>query len=269
VVTLVAGPAVETIALLAKDVSWSVEKRAILTSLELDVRQGELAGVIGPNGSGKSSFLRTVYRVLRPDTGLITLDGDDVWKLSTRAAARRTAAVLQETPGDFDFTAEEMVFMGRTPHKGPLERETAEDHRIVSESLARVGMTEFAHRAFSTLSGGEKQRVLIARAIAQQARFMILDEPTNHLDIRYQLEILELVKSLGVTTLAALHDLNLAAAYCDRLFAIESGRVVHSGPPEDVLTPHLLREIFGVGAHVQPDPHTGRPHLTFFPLTGV
>ena len=253
-------------ALLAQDVSWSVDKRAILDGLGLDVRRGEFAGIVGPNGSGKSTFLRTVYRVLKPDAGLISLDGDSVWRLSTRDAARRTAAVLQETPGDFEFTAEEMVFMGRTPHKGVLDRETDEDRSIVSDALARVGMTDFAGRAFSTLSGGEKQRVLIARALAQHARFMVLDEPTNHLDIRYQLEILELVKSLGVTTLAALHDLNLAATYCDRIFAIQGGRVVASGTPEEVLTPDMLRRVFGVGANVQLDPQTGRPHLTFYPL---
>ena len=230
------------------------------------VRRGELVGLIGPNGSGKSTFLRTVYRVLKPDAGSITLDGDDLWRLSTRDAARRTAAVLQESPGDFEFSAEEVVSMGRTPHKGVLDRETAEDHRIVAESLARVGMTDFADRSFSTLSGGEKQRVLVARALAQKARFLVLDEPTNHLDIRYQLEILELVKGLGVTTLAAMHDLNLAAAYCDRLFAIEGGRLVTSGTPAEVLTPPLLRRVFGVGAHVHPDPLTGKPHLTFFSL---
>src|SRR5688572_10334410 len=141
---------VDGVALLAKDVSWSVDKRPILNALGLDVRRGEFAGIIGPNGSGKSTFLRTVYRVLKPDAGLIALDGDDVWKLSTRDAARRTAAVLQETPGDFEFTSEEMVFMGRTPHKGVLDRETADDHRIVAEALARVGMSEFAARSFST-----------------------------------------------------------------------------------------------------------------------
>ena len=254
------------VALEAQGVSWSIEQRQILHSLSLDVRQGELVGIIGPNGAGKSSFLRTVYRVLKPDVGLITLDGDDVWKLSTRKAAQRTAAVLQEAPTEFEFTVEEMVFMGRTPHKGPLDRETADDRRIVAESLSRVGMSTFALRAFSTLSGGERQRVLIARALAQQARFLVLDEPTTHLDIRYQLEILELVKGLGVTTLAAMHDLNLAAAYCDRIYAIDAGRVVQSGTPDAVLTPELLRQVFGVGASVQTNQLTGKPHLTFSPL---
>ena len=254
-------------ALRVEGVSWSAEKRQILHEIGLDVRPGEVAGVIGPNGSGKSTFLRTVYRVLKPDAGLITLDGDDVWKLSVRAAAQRTAAVLQEGTGEFEFTAEEMVFMGRTPHKGALDPETKEDRRIVAEALERVGMTALAERSFSTLSGGEKQRVLIARALAQQARFLVLDEPTNHLDIRYQLDVLELVRGLGVTTLAALHDLNLAAAYCDRIFMIASGRIVAAGEPADVLRPDLLREVFGIGTVVQPHPLTGKPLLVFHPLT--
>ena len=256
-------------ALHAQDVAWSVDKRPILRGMGLDVGPGELVGIIGPNGSGKSTFLRTVYRVLKPDAGLITLAGDDVWKLSVRSAAQRTAAVLQESAGEFEFTAEEMVFMGRTPHKGPLDRETGEDRRIVAEALARVGMSDYAERSFSTLSGGEKQRVLVARALAQRARFLVLDEPTNHLDIRFQLEILELVRDLsrqGVTTLAALHDLNLAAAYCDRLYVVDQGQVAASGAPADVLRPDLLRAVFGVGAMLGTHAVTGRPHLSFFPL---
>jgi iron complex transport system ATP-binding protein len=253
----------------ASDVAWSVDKQAILRGIGLEVAPGELVGIIGPNGSGKSTFLRTVYRVLRPDAGLITLAGDDVWKLPVRTAAQRTAAVLQETTGEFEFSAEEIVFMGRTPHKGPLDRETAEDHAIVAEALARVGMSDFAERSFSTLSGGEKQRVLIARALAQRARFLVLDEPTNHLDIRFQLEILELVRDLarqGVTTLAALHDLNLAAAYCDRIYVVDKGAIAASGAPAEVLRPELLREVFGVGASLGAHPVTGQPQLSFFPL---
>jgi len=255
-----------TLALSAADVCWSIEKKEILRGIGLEVRRGELVGIIGPNGSGKSSFLRTVYRVLKPSAGLITLDGDDVWKLSVRKAAQRTAAVLQETPTEFEFSVEEMVFMGRTPHKGPLDRETREDHRIVADALARVGMADFAERSFSTLSGGEKQRVLIARAVAQRAQFLVLDEPTNHLDIRYQLEILELVRGLGITVLAALHDLNLAAHYCDRIYVVHEGRIVASGTPDDVLRPDLLRDVFGVGVLVQPHPMTGRSHLVFYHL---
>ena len=229
---------------------------------------GEFLGLIGPNGSGKSSLLRCIYRSLQPDAGLISIDGGDVTQMTIRDSARKTAVVLQETPSEFDFQVEEIVFMGRTPHKGLLDRETDEDRRIVAESLERVGMTEFAGRNFWTLSGGEKQRVIVARALAQQTRFLVLDEPTHHLDIKFQIGILDLVKGLRVTTLAALHDLNLAASYCDRIYAISEGEIVASGAPEEVLRPELIRSIYGIGAIVQPHPKTGRPHLLFYSDNG-
>ena len=252
------------VSLAAARVAWSVDDQPILRGLGIDVAAGELVGLIGPNGSGKSSFLRTVYRVLRPDAGSIALGGEDVWKLSARRVARRTAAVLQDPPTDFDFSVFDVVFMGRTPHKGPLDRETQRDRDIVREALARVDMAAFGARRFATLSGGERQRVLIARALAQQTPALILDEPTNHLDIRYQIEILDLVRSLGLTTLAALHDLNLAAEYCDRLYLIDRGAVVATGSPQAVLRPDLVRQVYGIDAEVIANPRSGRPHLIFF-----
>ncbi len=249
-------------------VSWQVDGTVILRDTALRVEPGEFVGLIGPNGSGKSSLLRTIYRAVKPNAGLVTLDEVDVWKLSVREAAQRTAVVLQESPSEFDFTVEELVFMGRTPHKGLTDRDTDEDYRIVHDALERVGMTTFARRHFSTLSGGEKQRVLLARALAQQARFLVLDEPTNHLDIRYQIEMLDLVRSLGVTALAALHDLNLAAVYCDRIYVVSKGEIVAAGAPGEVLQPALIREVFGIGADVQPHPRTGKPYLIFFSENG-
>ena len=249
-------------------VTWEVEAKKILNEVTLHASNGEFLGLIGPNGSGKSSLLRCVYRSLQPDAGLISIDGGDVTQMTIRDSARKTAVVLQETPSEFDFQVEEIVFMGRTPHKGLLDRETDEDRRIVAESLERVGMTEFADRNFWTLSGGEKQRVIVARALAQQTRFLVLDEPTNHLDIKFQIGILDLVKGLRVTTLAALHDLNLAASYCDRIYAISEGEIVASGAPEQVLRPELIRSIYGIGAIVQPHPKTGRPHLLFYSDNG-
>ncbi|HEV2123189.1 MAG TPA: ABC transporter ATP-binding protein, partial [Chloroflexota bacterium] len=237
-------PALEAPAVRASNVTWNAGSIEILRGIGLEVERGTLAGLIGPNGSGKSSLLRTIYRVIRPHAGLITLDEEDVWKMSLRRAAQRTAAVLQESTGEFEFTVEEVVSMGRTPHKGPLDRETAEDREIVFDALQRVGLTHFTQRTFATLSGGEKQRVLIARALAQKAQFLVLDEPTNHLDIRHQLDVLELVRGLGVTALAALHDLNLAAQYCDRLFVLSQGKVVAWGAPAEVLQPALLRDVF-------------------------
>ena len=249
-------------------VTWEVEAKKILNEVTMRASNGEFVGLIGPNGSGKSSLLRCIYRSLQPDAGLISIDGGDVTQMTIRDSARKTAVVLQETPSEFDFQVEEIVFMGRTPHKGLLDRETDEDRRIVAESLERVGMTEFAGRNFWTLSGGEKQRVIVARALAQQTRFLVLDEPTNHLDIRFQIGILDLVKGLHVTTLAALHDLNLAASYCDRIYAISEGEIVASGAPEQVLRPELIRSIYGIGAIVQPHPKTGRPHLLFYSDNG-
>ncbi|HMN30574.1 MAG TPA: ABC transporter ATP-binding protein, partial [Caldilineaceae bacterium] len=216
---------------------------------------------------GKSSLLRLIYRVLRPDAGLITLDGDDLWQMDTRRAAQTTAAVTQERASDFDFSVHEIVLMGRTPHKGLFDGDTPADFAIVEAALRQVNLTAYAGRSFRTLSGGEKQRVLVARALAQQAKLLVLDEPTNHLDIRHQLEILGLVKRLGVTTLAALHDLNLAAQYCERIFLLDAGKVVASGGPEQVLQPELIRQVYGVDAHVERHPLTKQLVMTFFPLT--
>ncbi|NTU82449.1 MAG: ABC transporter ATP-binding protein [Chloroflexales bacterium] len=246
-------------------VSWGVAETQIVREVSLSCASGSFVGLIGPNGSGKSSLLRTVYRVLQPDAGMIQLEADDVWGLSARQAARRIGVVLQEHGGEFDFSVREIVLMGRSPHKGLFDRDSAEDLAIVENALSQVGMTTFAERSFLTLSGGEKQRVLVARALAQQTCFLVLDEPTNHLDIRYQLEVLDLVRGLGVTTIAALHDLNLAALYCDQLYVLAGGQVVASGPPEAVLTPALIRSVYGVRAEVTPHPATGRLHVVYLP----
>jgi iron complex transport system ATP-binding protein len=253
------------VTLRAERVSWSVQGQRLLHAINLDAPTGSVVGLVGPNGSGKSSLLRTFYRLYRPQTGRVLLEGSELERLSTREVARRMAVVLQEAPGPFDFMVEEVVLMGRTPHKGLFERESQQDHHIAFDALARVRMESFVGRSFLTLSGGEKQRVLIARALAQQARLLLLDEPTNHLDIRYQLEILELVRGLRVTTVAALHDLNLAASYCDRLYVLSGGQVVAQGDPETVLTSELIQQVFGVAALIEPHPATGRPHIAFLP----
>lgn len=249
--------------LAVNEVSVAIDSRRIVEEIGLHVEPGEIVGLIGPNGSGKSTLLRSVYRLLKPVAGYVQLGGDDVWKLSAREAARRTAVVVQETPSDFDFTVREVVEMGRTPHKGLLEADNARDAQIVQEALVRVNMSAFAERSFNTLSGGEKQRVLVARALAQEPKLLVLDEPTNHLDIRYQLEILNLVRDLGITTLVTLHDLNLAAAYCQRLYLLSTGRIATAGAPEEVLTPDWIRAVYGVATICIPHPTTGRLLLAF------
>lgn len=246
-------------------VSWSVAGVQIVRAVSLQCAPGSLVGLIGPNGSGKSSLLRCIYRVLYPQAGRVLVDDTDVWRLSARQAARRIGVVLQEQPGAFEFSVREMVAMGRAPHQGLLAREQAADRQLVDEALRNVGMLAAAERSFLSLSGGEKQRVLIARALVQQPRFLVLDEPTNHLDIRYQLEMLDLVRRLGVTTIAALHDLNLAALFCDQIYVLKAGSLVAGGTPAAVLTPELIQAVYGVCAEVTLHPRTGRPQVVFLP----
>lgn len=250
----------------ANSVTAELNGHRIIEEVTFEASPGEIIGLIGPNGSGKSTTLRTVYRMLRPLAGNILLDGVDVWKLSARESAQRTGIVVQESNDNFDFTVREVVEMGRIPHKKPWEKDNEEDADVVTRSLQRVGMVDLLDRAYGTLSGGEKQRILIARALAQEPRLLVMDEPTNHLDIRYQLEIMELVQKIGVTTLVTLHDLNLAAAFCTRLYLLSNGHIVASGRPEEVLIPSLLRQVFGVGAIVSKHPLKECLYLAFTTL---
>ncbi|VXC71905.1 Hemin import ATP-binding protein HmuV [Pseudomonas sp. 9AZ] len=246
------------------ELAWSPNgERALLDGIELAVGDGQLVGLLGPNGSGKTSLLRCAYRFQRPDQGSVELDGEALWSRSPRWCAQRVAVVLQEFPQDFGLTVAEVAAMGRTPHKGLFDGDDQADVALVEQALARVGLTEHKRQAFAHLSGGEKQRVLLARALVQQPTLLILDEPTNHLDPRYQLELLRLIKTLGLATLASFHDLNLAAAFCDRLYVLDHGRVVASGTPAEVLTEALLAEVYGVQALVDRHPLAGHPRITW------
>jgi iron complex transport system ATP-binding protein len=244
-------------------VTVMIDGTAIVGDVSVEIRSGEMHGVVGPNGSGKSTLLRCLYRALRPASGRALIDGDDIWRqLTARQAAQRRAIVPQDSTIDFDFSVREVVAMGRAPHQRLLDRNSTADTQIVVDALDTVAMTTFAARLVSTLSGGERQRVLLARALAQQAPVLVLDEPTNHLDIRAQLELLELVRALPTTTIAALHDLDHAASLCDTVTVLAHGRVVASGPPKDVLVPDVIAQVFGVRAHVGTHPLTGRAHIT-------
>ncbi|MFE3021972.1 ABC transporter ATP-binding protein [Streptomyces sp. NPDC059256] len=250
-----------------QEVSVVMGDRALVDGVSLCVAPGEMVGLAGPNGAGKSTLLRTVYRTLRPTSGRVLLDGDDVWALPGKRLARRLAAVLQESAGDFELSVYDVVAMGRTPHKRAFAGDDADDRAIVTDALERLDVAPLAPVPFDRLSGGEKQRVLIARALAQHTGTMVLDEPTNHLDLRHQLDVLRLLRELGVTALVALHDLNLAAAFCDRVCVMEAGRVVALGAPAEVLTTGLLADVYRVDAEVTAHPRTGTPHITL--LTGA
>ncbi|WP_052941340.1 ABC transporter ATP-binding protein [Chromobacterium subtsugae] len=243
------------------DAATAPEAR-LLRDIALTVRPGEFVGVIGPNGSGKTSTLRCAFRFNKPLAGEARLDGADIWSQSAASFARRVAVVLQEFPEDFGLTVREVAEMGRIPHQSLLRGAPADDAAIVDDALRQVGLLERQHQPFATLSGGEKQRALLARALAQQPELLILDEPTNHLDLRHQLSLLRLVRRLGIAAVATLHDLNLAAAFCDRLYALQEGSIVASGSPAEVLTADLLREVFGVRALIDAHPLAGHPRIT-------
>ncbi|WP_336317828.1 ABC transporter ATP-binding protein [Streptomyces lavendofoliae] len=251
--------------LVVEQVTLTAGARRLVRDVSLTARPGEVIGLVGPNGSGKSSLLRAVYRVLRPDAGRVRVDGADVRALPVRRLARTLAAVVQEPGAGFDLSVREVVAMGRTPHKRLLDGDTAEDARLIEGALEAVDAAGLAGRPFDRLSGGERQRVLIARALAQQPSLLVLDEPTNHLDVRHRLEVLGHLRSLPATVLVALHDLNLAAYYCDRLYVLRDGAVTASGPPAEVLTPALLADVYGVAAEVAVHPRTGAPQVTFLP----
>ena len=243
-----------------KDIQVGFHARQILKGISIESQDKELVGIIGPNGSGKSTLLKCIYRILKPDAGAVYLDGEELHSMSVKSSARKMAVVAQHNYYNFDFTVREVVFMGRAPHKKTLERDNAKDYQIVDEALKTVQMETFADRTFSTLSGGEQQRVILARALAQQTP--ALDEPTNHLDITHQIMLMELVKKLNVTVISAIHDLNIAAAYCDKIYVLKDGVLESYGTPQEVLTPELIRRIYKVEAEVVYDSR-GKMHILF------
>lgn len=236
----------------------------ILHGINFTAGDHSLVGVIGPNGSGKSTLLKCIYRVLKPSEGAVFVDGQPLSEYRVRDSAKKIAVLAQHNFYNFEFTVQDVVLMGRAPHKRALERDSAADFKIVYEAMERVGVAPLRDRLFSTLSGGEQQRVLLARALAQQTPCLILDEPTNHLDIKYQLELLDLVRSLDRTVVAAIHDLNIAAMYCDTIFVMQSGRIVAAGAPRDVLTRSLIRSVYEVDADVFTD-SDGLLRVLFYP----
>lgn len=239
--------------------------RSIVDDVSLRLSEGECVGLIGPNGCGKSTFLRVLYRALQPDRGAVLLGGADIRGLNERQFAQRVAVLTQESCVDFNTTVGELVMMGRIPHQAKWAKDSVQDHSIVAECLDLVGISTLECQPAADLSGGEKQRALLARALAQKPQILLLDEPTNHLDIRYQLEIMGLLRRQRLSSIVALHDLNIAAHYCDRLVLMQEGRIMADGPPEHVLTPTAIRRVYGVAADVSTHPRTGRLHISFIP----
>lgn len=220
----------------------------ILHPVTLQLGAGRVLAVLGANGAGKSTLLRLIYRYNHPQAGRVLVDGDDIHRLPARRVAQRIAAVLQEQPTDFALTVAEIVALGRAPHRRGFAGPSVRDLHLVDHALERLLLQDFAHRAFGTLSGGERQRVMVARALAQEPGLIVLDEPTNHLDIRHQLDVLRLVRDLGVTVVASLHDLNLVHGFADDVLVLAEGHPLAFGPVDAVLTPDLIACAFGVVA---------------------
>lgn len=247
----------------AQQLSISRGGRIVLSGVDLVAGPGEVVGVVGPNGSGKTSLLLALSRALRASQGSVVVDEHDIKDLSRREIAQRIAVVAQDNDTVLPLTVRDAVNLGRLSSRSLFTYGDSSDRRLVAEALRRVQATHLADRLITELSGGERQRVLVARAIAQQATHLLLDEPTNHLDLRHQFALLSLVTELGCTVVMVLHDLNLAARYCERVLLIDEGRPVASGPPEEVLVPDVLEPVYHL--LVFRHQHEGRPHLIFTP----
>jgi len=241
-----------------KDVSLGYDHRAILNNINLRTVPGKILGLIGPNGSGKSTLIKGMTRVISIFSGHILIDGQDIKSIKREDLARLIATVPQNPVLPEAFTAFEVVLMGRTPHLGLLRYEGGRDIAIAWQAMEATKTELFAERRVGELSGGERQRLIIARALTQQPRAILLDEPTAHLDINHQVEILNLVKSLcleqSLTVIAALHDLNLAAQYCDWLVMLNGGEIYAEGTPSNVLTAQNVKEVYGAEVYVYPHP---------------
>ncbi|WP_319411323.1 ABC transporter ATP-binding protein [uncultured Cohaesibacter sp.] len=247
----------------AENLSWSAGNRLIVDDVSLSVATGETVGLIGPNGSGKSSLLRLLASIRQPDRGGVLIGDRDIRSISRRDLARQVALVQQHAATDLQITVHEVVRLGRTPYRAAFAGWSRQDEAAVSEALERTGMQGFRDHMWQQLSGGERQRVHIAKALAQQPSILFLDEPTNHLDIEHQLGILQLVRQQGLTCVIALHDLNHAAMFCDRLLVLKGGKLVNSGRPHEVLNPETLRSIFHVEGVIETSDYHGKPHIQF------
>jgi iron complex transport system ATP-binding protein len=256
---------VSTPALTLERVAFAYGRTPVLTGLDLAIAEGSITGLLGPNGSGKTTLVRLASAALRPASGRIALFGDDLAALPARERARRVAVVPQETHPVFEFTVDEIVRMGRTPHLGLLGLEGPRDRRIAREAMERCEVAFLAARSFRALSGGERQRVLLARALAQEARLLLLDEPTAFLDLKHRLAVYALLGRLhrenGLSVVVVSHDINLAARHCDRLVLLRCGGVVADGTPAEVLRPEPIRSVYEVDVEIRTDPSSGRPFV--------
>jgi len=257
------------VSLKIRGVYFSYFNGLVLHDINFSVAAGEMVGLLGPNGSGKTTLIKLASGLLKPEQGEVSLDNTSLSRLNRQSIARRVAVVPQQFHIPFAFTVSEVVMLGRMPFIKALAGETTADRQAVAAAMKLVGISLLAGRRFDELSGGERQKVILAMALAQQPELLLLDEPTAHLDISHQVEILELVRSLNMgqklTVIAAMHDLNLASLYFDRLILLKEGRSSAEGTPAQVLTESSIREVFSASVRVAPHPATGVPNIIVMP----
>ena len=252
-----------------ENLGFKINNTEILNEINLEIKTSEFVGVIGPNGCGKTTLLKNIYNVLSPTNGSIYIDSEPTHSFSSKKLAQKVSTLSQHSGGDFDFTILEIILMGRYAHSSIFSSTNKKDITIARSALERVGLTKFEDRSFLSLSGGEQQRVMIARAIAMENDFFILDEPTNHLDVKYQLEVMDIMKSLNITIFSAIHDMNIAATYCDKLILLDKGKIVSIGTPKEVLNKKNFKEIFGVEVYLSTNPFTHKLAINYIPTSFV
>lgn len=246
-----------------KNLSYRTKDKIILDNISIKFPKNKFIGIIGPNGAGKSTLLKNIYGILSPSSGDIFIDNQNIKSINGKERAKIISVLAQENIEQFDFKIEEIVEMGRYPHKSIFENYSNNDREIALKRLKEVGMEKYIGKNFKELSGGEKQRVLIARALAQDTPILILDEPTNHLDIGYQLQLLHLIKHLDKSVISALHDLNVASIFCDYIYILKDGKLIKEGTPEEVLNKEILKEIFNIDCYIGKNPINNKVQISY------
>jgi len=236
--------------LICNNICYSIKNKLILSNASVNIKGNKFFTILGPNGCGKTTLLKTIYRVLKPSSGTILLNGNNIEHLSLKTSAKELAVVAQFNEINFDCNVKDMVMLGRTPHLGFMRSEKQSDYDIVEDALQKVGMIDKAERSYLSLSGGEKQRVALARAIAQKPSLLLLDEPTNHLDIKYKIEILQIIKNLNINVLAVLHDIQLAGKFSDYIYLMKGGEVKYEGEPRTTITEKSMKDIYDINCKI-------------------
>lgn len=245
------------------NLTWKIGKKTILDGISFDAKPGKMLGLLGPNGSGKTSLLRLIAGLRQPNSGHVFLDNKNIGGIGRRNIAQRVAFVEQHASTNANLKVIDVVKLGRFPHRSMFSGWTHADEAAVEEAIERTGMKAKRYERWQSLSGGEKQRAHIARALAQNPKEIILDEPTNHLDIQHQMGLLRLICGLPMTSIIALHDLNHASMFCDELIILQSGKIVAAGTPNDVITQDVLKDVFSVDARIEHSKYSDRPHIHF------